>query len=180
MYLELLGVERGADPITSFNSGIVASLTGVIGGVVLGFVSDLYGIWNVMIPVSGGVTLTLFTMGAIHGPKSLIAHSIFYGFFSGAWISLMVTALSSLATKLEEMSTRVGLVLTGSSFFALFSFAFQDALLGPNHNWTASSVVSGFLFLGVTGLGFMSRAKLGAAKALTGERKQYIKGIYIL
>jgi len=180
MYLELLGVERGADPITSFNSGIVASLTGVIGGVVLGFVSDLYGIWNVMIPVSGGVTLTLFTMGAIHGPKSLIAHSIFYGFFSGAWISLMVTALSSLATKLEEMSTRVGLVLTGSSFFALFSSAFQDALLGPNHNWTASSVVSGFLFLGVTGLGFMSRAKLGAAKALTGERKQYIKGIYIL
>jgi len=180
MYLELLGVERGADPTTSFNSGIVSSLTGVIGGVVLGFVSDLYGIWNVMIPVSGGVTLTLFTMCAIHGPKSLIAHSIFYGFFSGAWVSLMVTALSSLATKLEEMSTRVGLVLTGSSFFALFSFAFQDALLGPKHNWTASSSVSGFLFLGVTGLAFLSRAKLGAAKALTGERKRYIKGIYIL
>jgi hypothetical protein len=56
------------------------------------------------------------------GPKSLIAHSIFYGFFSGACrcifihrsashteahrdpgLSLMITALSSLATKVEEM-----------------------------------------------------------------------------
>jgi len=179
-YLELLGVERGVDPITAFNSGIIFNLTGLIGGVLLGFVSDVYGIWNVMIPVSGGVSLTLFTMCTINGPKSLIAHAIFYGFFSGAWLSLMVTALSSLATSVAEMSTRVGLVLTGSSFFALLSFAFQDALLSSQHNWTATSIVSGILFLGVTWLGFLSRAKLGAAKALTGERKRHIKGIYIL
>jgi len=180
MYLELLGVERGADPITSFNSGIVSSLTGIIGGVLLGFISDSYGVWNVMIPVSGGVTLTLFTMCAVQGPKSLIAHSIFYGFFSGAWLSLLVTALSSLATKMEEMGTRVGLVLTGSSVFVLFSFALQDALLGTRFNWITPSVFAGFLFLGVTVLAFLSRAKLGAAKALTGERKRYIKGYYIL
>ena len=162
-----------------------------------------------MIPVSGGVALTLFTMCAVwvilskiqqssstdhtfelysRGPKSLIAHSIFYGFFSGACrcifvhksayteahhdsgLSLMITALSSLATKLEEMgwvllpffffsqstrwngiddlcllyvSTRVGLVLTGSSFFALFSFVLQDALLGTRFNWVTPSVFSG-------------------------------------
>jgi len=180
MYLELLGVERGADPVTSFNSGIISSLTGVIGGVLLGFMSDMYGIWNIMIPVSGGVALTLFTMCAVQGPKSLVAHSIFYGFFSGAWLSLLVTALSSLATKTEEMGTRVGLVLTGSSVFALFSFAIQNALLGTKFNWTAPSVFSGILFLGVTVLAFLSRAKLGAAKALTGERKRYIKGFYVL
>jgi len=148
MYLELLGVERGADPITSFNSGIVSSLTGVIGGVLLGFISDIYGIWNVMIPVSGGVALTLFTMCAVQGPKSLIAHSIFYGFFSGAWLSLMITALSSLATKVEEMGTRVGLVLTGSSFFALFSLGLQDALLGTRFNWGAPSFFLGVFIFG--------------------------------
>jgi len=180
MYLELLGAERGADPVTSFNSGIVSSLTGVIGGIVLGQLSDMYGIWNLMIPVSGGMALTLFTMCAVQGPKSLVAHSIFYGFFSGAWLSLMVTALSSLATKLEEMGTRIGLVLTGSSVFVLLSFALQDALLGTKFNWTAASVFSGFLFLGVTGLALLSRAKLGAAKALTGERKRYIKGIFYI
>jgi len=180
MYLELLGLERGADPITAFNSGIVSSLTGIIGGIVLGFISDMYGIWNVMIPVAGGLALTLFTMCAVHGPKTLIAHSVFYGFFSGAWLSLMVTALSSLATKMEEMSTRVGLVLTGSSVFALLSFGLQDALLGTKFNWTAPSIFSGFLLLGVTGLAYLSRTRLAAAKATTPEKKRYIRGILIL
>jgi len=117
MYLELLGLERGVDAVTSFNSGIILSLTGGIGGVLLGFMSDIYGIWNIMIPVSGGLAFTLFTMCAVQGPKSLVVHSMFYGFFSGAWLSLMVTALGSLAASTEEMGTRVGLVLTGSSFF---------------------------------------------------------------
>jgi len=180
MYLELLGLERGADPKTAFNSGIVLSLTGGIGGILLGFLSDLYGIWNVNIPVTGGLALTLFTMCAVHGPKSLIAHSIFYGFFSGAWLSLLVTALSSLATSVEEMGTRVGLVLTVSSVFALFSFTLQDALVGTKFNWAAPSVFSGFLLLGVTGLGYLSRTKLVAAKVLKNERKRYIKGILIL
>jgi len=180
LYLELLGLERGVDPITSFNSGIVLSLTGLIGGILLGFVSDLYGIWNIMIPVAGGLALTLFTMCTIQGPKSLVAHSIFYGFFSGAWLSLMVTALSSLATKVEEMSTRVGLVLTGSSIFALVSYALQHALLGTKFNWTAPSVFSGFVLLGVTGLAYLSRTKLVAVKIMSGERRRYIKGILIL
>ena len=42
--------------------GIVLSITGVIGGILLGFLSDTYGIWNMMIPVSGGMAITLFTM----------------------------------------------------------------------------------------------------------------------
>jgi len=177
MYLELLGLERGADPTTSFNSGIVLSITGGIGGILLGFLSDTYGIWNMMIPLSGGVAITLFAMCAVQGPKSLVAYSIFYGFFSGAWLSLMVTGISSLATGVEEMGTRVGLVLTAGSIFALLSFAIQDALVGTRFNWAAPSVFSGFVFLGVTGLAYLSRTKFAAVK---GVRKKYIKGIQIL
>ena len=35
------------------------------------------------------------------------------------------------------------MVLTGSSIFALLSFAFQDGLLGTRFNWAAPSVFSG-------------------------------------
>lgn len=112
-----------------------------------------------MIPVSFGVALSMFTMCAVlvyflnysksnfcwpplwfelysQGPKSLVAHSIFYGFFSGACrcifihksasyteahrdsgLSLMITALSSLATKEEEMGWVFFLFLSFPSFF---------------------------------------------------------------
>jgi len=178
LYLEVLGLERGADIVIAFNSGIVLNLAGGIGGVLLGFLSDKCGIWNIMIPVSGGLALTLFTTCAVQGSKSLIAHAIFYGFFSVSWFSLMVTAIGSLAACTLEMGTRVGLVLTGSSVFSLLSFALQDALLGTNFNWTTPSVLSGFLLLGVTGLVYLSRTKFAAAKHV--YQKKYIKGIQIL
>lgn len=37
--------------------------------------------------------------------------------------------------------------MTGTSFFALFSFALQDALLGTTFNWVTPSFFSGVSFL---------------------------------
>ena len=189
----------------AFHTHLLAGIwSGVIGGILLGFLSDTYGIWNMMIPVSGGMAITLFTMYGVsvyfwiitvalcwllylngsQGPKSFVAYSIFYGFFSGAcryistricslcWahcdpgLSLMITGFSSLATGWRRwgelffnpsvylnklcwelfsvyVSTRVGLVLTVGSIFALLSFVIQDALVGTRFNWATPSVFSG-------------------------------------
>ncbi|KAJ3505755.1 hypothetical protein NLJ89_g7252 [Agrocybe chaxingu] len=175
-----------------FLSMLVIYYPGIIGRAGLGFASDIVGVWNLLIPVSGGVALMLFTTCAMYvlfpppfprssttlqGTKSLVAASFFYGVFSGAWLSLMVTALSSLASRMSEVGTRVGLILSISSFGALLSALMQDGMLTANRLWVVPSVVYGFVFLGVTALAYFSRMSVGNQIAY-GKRKRF-KGIPI-
>ncbi|KAF9562087.1 MFS general substrate transporter, partial [Agrocybe pediades] len=154
MYLNLLGLEKGVDANTAFNTIIILSLSGIFGRVGFGFASDFVGPFNLMIPISGFLALMMFTTCTIQGPKSLGAYAFFYGFFAGGWFSLMITALSSLALRKTEagcVPTRVGLVLSASSIAMLVSLLLQDGILTPNHIWAIPSAVGGvsqhFIFL---------------------------------
>jgi MFS family permease len=178
MYLSLLGLEHGVDPKSAFTSVIILSLTSIIGRVGFGFASDICGPWNLLIPVSGFLSLMLLTTCAVQGPKSLVAVSIFYGIFSGAWLSLLVTALSTLASRMSETGTRIGLVLSISSFGLLFSALLQDGMITPKHIWVIPSAVSGVLLIGVTALAYFSRTFLAAKKtASSRQRAKLIKGL---
>jgi len=181
MYLELLGRERGVDPNTAFNTVIIFSLAGIFGRVGLGFASDFVGPWNLLMPVSGFMALMMLLTCSIQGPKSLGAYAFFYGIFSGAWLSLMVTALSSLASRTSEAGTRVGLVFSISSIGVLFSALVHHGVLTPQHMWVIPSVISGVVFIGVTALGYLSRATIVAQKAEYSRRRlPMLKGIPIL
>lgn len=80
--LELLGLDRGVDSRTSFNTVspclyynfiffdllsqiIVLSLTSIIGSVGLGFASDKVGVWNLLMFVNGLLALLMFGMGSM-------------------------------------------------------------------------------------------------------------------
>jgi len=178
MYLDLLGLEHGVDPKSAFNSVVILSFTGILGRVGFGFASDLYGPWNLLMPVSGFLSFMLLTTCTVQGIKSLVFLSMFYGIFSAAWLSLLVTALSTLASRMSETGTRIGLVLSISSFGLLFSALIQDGILTPNHIWAIPSAISGLLLIGVTALAYFSRTFLAAKKpAGTRRRVKLIQGL---
>ncbi|KAF9475743.1 MFS general substrate transporter [Pholiota conissans] len=179
IYLDLLSQHKGVDARSAFNSVIILSLTGMIGRTAFGFASDIVGPWNLLVPVSGGMVLMLFTMCTVQGIKSLVAFSIFYGFFAGAWLSLMVTAITSLSTRKTEQGTRVGLVFSAGSLPVLFSFLIQDSLVNTR-NWVIPSVVAGFLFVAVTGLAFMSRKFVADKKPYRRWRQESIQNVLIV
>lgn len=181
MYLDLLGKERGVDPNMAFNTVIILSLAGIFGRVGLGFASDFVGPWNLLMPVSGFLALMMFLTCSIQGPKSLGAYAFAYGIFAGAWLSLMVTALSSLASRTSEAGTRVGLILSVSSIGILLSALIHDGVLTPQHVWIIPSVVSGIIFIAVTALAFLSRMMIVAKKAEYSRRRlPILKDIPIL
>jgi len=171
MYLNLLGLEKGVDANTAFNTIIILSLSGIFGRVGFGFASDFVGPFNLMIPISGFLALMMFTTCTIQGPKSLGAYAFFYGFFAGGWFSLMITALSSLALRKTEAGTRVGLVLSASSIAMLVSLLLQDGILTPNHVWAIPSAVGGVLISGVTALMYLSRMSIASKKQESTRRR---------
>ncbi|KIM43713.1 hypothetical protein M413DRAFT_26030 [Hebeloma cylindrosporum] len=154
MYLSLLGLEHGVDPKSAFTSVSIKSLS--------------YRFFLTILPKIS------------QGPKSLVAVSIFYGIFSGAWLSLLITALSTLASRMSETGTRIGLVLSISSFGLLFSALIQDGMLTPKHIWAIPSAVSGILLIGVTALAYFSRTFLAAKKPAGTRRRAKIQGIQVL
>jgi len=179
MYLDLLAQQKGVDAKSAFNSVIILSLTGMIGRIGLGFASDIVGPWNLLMPVSGGMVLMMFTMCTVQGIKSLVAFSIFYGLFAGAWLSLMVTAITSLSSRNTEQGTRVGLVFSAGSLAVLFSFLLQDGLVNTQH-WVIPSAVAGLLFIAVTGLAFMSRKFVADKKPYRRRKIEAIHQVLIV
>lgn len=179
VYLDLLAQQKGVDAKSAFNSVIILSLTGLVGRVAFGFAADIVGPWNLLVPVSGGMVLMLFTMCTIQGIKSLVAFSMFYGYFAGAWLSLMMIAITGLSSRKTEQGTRVGLVFSASSLTVLFSSLLQDAIVGTK-NWAVPSIVAGLLFIVVTGLAFMSRKQVSAKKPYRRRRVEVIHKVQIV
>ncbi|KAF8901217.1 major facilitator superfamily domain-containing protein [Gymnopilus junonius] len=141
MYLDLLGMEKGVNPNLAFYTIIILSFTSVIARVGLGLASTF------------------------QGPKSLVAYSIFYGIFSGAWLSLIITTIASLASRKSELGTRIGLIFTLGSIAFLLSALVHDAVLTAQHVWAIPSAVSGVIFLAVAVL-------IGASRMVTVVQKE--------
>ncbi|PPR00698.1 hypothetical protein CVT24_000986 [Panaeolus cyanescens] len=178
MYLNLLGLERGVDPTSAYTSISILSLFGLFSRIGFGYASDRLGTWNLLMPISGLLALMMFVTCTVQGIKSLAAVAVFYGIFSSAWLSLMITGLASLANRTHEAGVRIGLVLSVASIPLLFSDLVQQIMLSDHHKWVTPSVVSGCLMLAVTGLSYLSRTYFAKTQKISYRRK--IKGIQII
>jgi len=176
-YLELLGLNRNIEIPVASSTTLVLSLTGVIGSVGLGFASDKVGSWNLLMFINGLLAIMMLGMTGISNRHALTAYSFFYGIFLASWLSLTVTAISTLPS-MKETSTRVGLVFTVASFAHLFASLIQNAVLGSNLRWCRMSVLTGIIFLCVTSLAILSRVTL--SEKLVGRKRKYVAGIQYL
>jgi MFS family permease len=156
-YLQLLGLSLQVNPKSSFNTIIIVSISAVMGRILCGVASDVAGVWNSFLIVSGVTTIMVLSMIGVSGAKGLIAYSIFFGFFAGGWFSLMITTLASLASRMDEIGTRIGLVLTLSSPLFLVAPLLYRIILARSLNWIVPCSIFAVLFVGVTGSVFLGR-----------------------
>jgi len=87
-----------------------------------------------------------------------------YGFFSGAFVSLMGPLMASMAKDVSELGIRMGIAFALSGVAGLIGSPINGALLGVRYQWWRSVTFSGILiFSGVAALiaarFFMTRVK---------------------
>ncbi|KAF9477156.1 MFS general substrate transporter [Pholiota conissans] len=143
IYLQLYAIQHRIDPNLAFYSISLLNGMGAIGRVGGNFLADMYGPFNVFVPctiINAGMIFAIF---GIKTKEALIVFSIVFGLISGAWLSLSISGLATLARRPDEVGARTGIALAFSSFGALGAAPAQGSLLTDMFLWDKAIIFSG-------------------------------------
>lgn len=99
----------------------ILNAASVFGRIIPNFIADKTGPLNVLIPCSIISAVLSLCWIAIHDVAGLTVFAIFYGFFSGTFVSLPPSTVASLSPDMKQVGTRMGMS---------FSFAGLGLLIG--------------------------------------------------
>ncbi|KAF8963174.1 MFS general substrate transporter [Flammula alnicola] len=143
IYLQLYAIQHNINPNLAFYSIAIVNGVGVLGRVGGNHLADLYGPFNVFIPCTIINSALIFAVFGVKTEASLIAFSVIFGLVSGAWLSLSIAGLATLARRPDEVGARTGIALAISSFGALGAAPSQGALLTDMFLWDKPIIFSG-------------------------------------
>jgi len=145
IYLQLYAVQHGINTTLAFYSIAILNASSTIGRISGNFLAEIYGPINVLVACTLITGASIFSVFGVHGSGSLIAVSIFHGLFAGAWLSVSIASLATLARHPNEVGARTGLALALSSFGSLGAAPVQGALLTSDFDWSKPIIFSGVL-----------------------------------
>ncbi|KAK2464786.1 hypothetical protein APHAL10511_003204 [Amanita phalloides] len=143
IYLQLYSVQHNVDKKLAFYSVAILNGTSTFGRIVGNLLADYYGIWNIQIPSLLATGSLIWAVIGVNDASSLIAVSVLYGIASGAWFSLTIAGLASLAASPTEIGARTGLAFAIVSPALLGSAPLQGALLTREYKWIRPIAFSG-------------------------------------
>lgn len=144
------------------NDGFAHSL---FGRLLTGFLADRIGKYNVFTlaaSATGISTLALWLPIGQDNDAVRMAYAVLYGFFSGAYVSL-IAGLVAQISPMNEIGFRTGLVFFVNSIGALTTSPIAGAILDrENGSWSGVKVFSGVFCIAGTVFVFAARVyKIG-------------------
>lgn len=119
----------------------------LFGRLACGVFGDKIGRYNTYIVVcymSGILILALWLPGT--GDAALIAFAVLFGFFSGAYVSL-ITPLVMAISPIQEIGFRTGMVLLTTAFAGLTTNPINGAIVENSGGWAGLKIFSGVFCL---------------------------------
>jgi len=142
-YMQLYAIKQDLDPTLAFYTIAIINAASVVGRIFVNYLADSMGPVNLITVSSAGTALSIWLMLAIHNSAALVIVCILYGFFSGAYLSLVIAVLASISKKPSHIGSKTGLCLAIVSFAFLGSGPAQGAVLTSQFKWTQAIVFSG-------------------------------------
>ncbi|KAF4585078.1 hypothetical protein EYR40_001914 [Pleurotus pulmonarius] len=160
-YLQYYGAQRHVSPTVVKYSITIMNAASVFGRTVPNFLADKYGPFNVMIPstiISGGLIYAMFGASTTGG---IIAFAIFYGFFSGGFVSICTPAASLFARDISELGIRIGVLSSSLGLALLTGNPIAGAVLSPpRYAWWRSFVFSSVVVFAGAACQILARSSL--------------------
>ncbi|EDR10193.1 uncharacterized protein LACBIDRAFT_318340 [Laccaria bicolor S238N-H82] len=98
-YMEDYVVLHDVNPHLAFYALAITHIASLMGRIVMGLLADKYGSFTLLIPTTVILAASLCVVVSVQSVKAIVIVSTFYGFSSGAWLSLLISELASLALR---------------------------------------------------------------------------------
>lgn len=134
-YMQLYAINHGVNNNLAFYTITILNAASVIGRILPNFISDIWGPYNTIIVTTLACAIISISMLAAKDAGGIVAISVLYGLFSGAYVSLISPLFASLASSISEIGIRLGLAFTVCSVAALAGTPIAGALLTDELLW---------------------------------------------
>jgi len=156
-YLQLWVTLHGLSPNLAFYTIAILNAGSAFGRTIPNLGADLFGQFNVLVPVAFINAVLVFAMFGVTSTGAVVVFSILYGFFSGAFISLVPPTVAVLSRNMEEIGIRMGLSYFLTAFAMLTGTPISGALLTADEHWFRPIVFSGVTIAAGSGFLLFSR-----------------------
>lgn len=99
------------------------------------FVADHTGPVNMLTPAVTITSILAFVWISVHTVSGIIILSVFYGFFSGGFVSLPPVVMASMTPDVRDLGTRLGMLFAITSFSLLIGTPIGGAILSTTHKY---------------------------------------------
>lgn len=162
-YIQYFAISTGiTSPELGFYLLAVLNAGSVFGRTIPNYYAIRTGPLNIFLPaavVSGILVLVLIS---VHDLAGVIIVALFYGFFSGAFVSLPPAIFVSLTKNRGLIGTRMGMGFTIVSIGILIGTPIGGIVLGPENDFRSLWIFGGVLIL--AGAAIMSLTRMFEAK----------------
>ncbi|KAJ7291307.1 MFS general substrate transporter [Mycena rebaudengoi] len=164
-YIQLYASQHGVNKGAGFYLITVLNAATILGRTIPNHVADHLGALNVAIPMTTVSGALVFAMLNLSTARSLFIFAAFYGFFSGAFMSLLGPMMAAFSFSVNEIGSRIGIAMFVLSVPTLTGAPITGALLNPpEYTWWRGVTFSGVVQLaGVVCLA-MARAMVSRRK----------------
>ncbi|KDR74832.1 hypothetical protein GALMADRAFT_564664 [Galerina marginata CBS 339.88] len=146
-YLQLYAVDLGIDSTEAFYSIAIVNAGSVLGRLLPNFFADKIGPYNMLLPCLFISSAVAFAMFGVSNFTGVILFGLFYGFWSGSYVSLIPSLLAQLSTHVGEQGTRMGIAFSIVGISMLVGTPIEGGLL-RNHDaqfsWSKSIIFCGY------------------------------------
>ncbi|EJU01044.1 MFS general substrate transporter [Dacryopinax primogenitus] len=148
-YIQLYAETVGISSTVAFYTLAMINAASIFGRTLPNLLADKFGPITVLIPCSVVTGAIVFAVLGIKNVGGLVIVCILYGFWSGAYVSLVGPMYASMADSLSEIGLRMGLAFAFLGFSALIGTPIDGALLGdgPDYTWWKAILFSGVTML---------------------------------
>ncbi|KZT61361.1 MFS general substrate transporter [Calocera cornea HHB12733] len=166
-YIQLFAQTQGIGETLSFYTLAIVNAASVFGRTLPNIVADRIGIFPVIITSSFVAGAIIFAMFGVKSVGAVVIFCLLYGFFSGAYVSLLAPLMAHLSDHFAEMGIRMGVAFAIVGIAALVGTPIDGALIGngPVYTWWKAEVFSAVVMLAgcllLTYAAFLLRKKRG-------------------